>query len=282
MSNLAILKLKDNLTVYEAGAYLAGVMGVEDKFSFVHIMGLVNEVKLNLYLNPLGLHKHRQPQLDYDQEFEGNMTALRGEQKFTSVYLDSCAHTLHVKAGAEITGDIFVGEPIFFMDDEAIAKARLLENKVFTDRVSTITETLYQSDEDGESFFYIKRKEIDALVAQIQDTHEPEKNEHLMKMNVVNQHAIIELNQKIKVLQDENIELKAQLNTKSKPAKSQLLVIARAYELYSKGKESTHTKAAFNAELRDDNDLHCLSERTINGLLSKATIALDQERKRKQ
>ena len=149
MSIIGLLKLKDNLTVYEAGSYLAELMGVEDKFFFVHIMGLVNEVKLNLYLNPLGLPERSQSQINYDQVFEGNTTTLRGEQKITNVYLDSCAYTLYVKADAEITGDIFVGEPILFMDDEAIAKATPLANKIFTNRVSTITETLYQSDEDG-------------------------------------------------------------------------------------------------------------------------------------
>lgn len=279
MSNLALLKLRDYLTVYEAGAYLVKTVGAEDKYHFAHISMLVNEGKLNLYLKPDAFHENKKPWIDYDPELLGNDCQLRGEQKFVSVYLDSCEYTVYVNAGAEITGNVFAGRDVSVLtcagnDTEGIARAAALENTLLTNRVSIIPNTLYQSDEDGESFFYIKRKEIDLLIASTQDTYEPEKEKHLKEIN--------ELNAKIKALEDNNSELKTQLNTKLKPAKSQLLVIARAYELYSKGKESTHTKAAFNAELRDDNYLHGLSERTINGLLSEAANALDQERKRKQ
>lgn len=281
MRKLALLKLKDNLTVYEAGDYLAEGAGVDSELPFAHVVDLVNEGKLNLYLYPAGLRKKLF--IDYDSELEGNECELRGEQKFISVFLNTCAYTLHVEAGAEIEGDVFVGKNIsWFLATDGMTKAEALENTVLTNRISTITDVIYQPYENSTGFFYIKREEIDALIAQIQDTHEPEKNEHLIKPNAVNQHAIIELNEKIKALEDEKEELKAQLNVQPSPRNSSLLVIARAYELYSKGKESTHTQAAFNAELRDGNDLHGMRVRTIDGLLSTAAKALDQERKRKQ
>ncbi|HKM36071.1 MAG TPA: hypothetical protein VJY83_00330 [Thiopseudomonas sp.] len=174
MSSLTLLKLKDNLTIYEAGAYLGWVMGLENKLCYqriAQVSGLVNEGKLNLYLNPNGFQEGTKRWVEYDSELEGNDCELKGEQKFISVFLNNSQPT-NMNAGAQIIGDVFAGSNISFFtcaenDAECIARAVALENTFLTNRISTITSSLCQREGRGDAFLYIKRKEIDALVAAL-------------------------------------------------------------------------------------------------------------------
>ena len=199
-ANVALLSLKDNLTIAEAGDYLVGILGVESASSFSYIAGLVNEQKINIYINStlLGIH-YTCSNLSIEDIIDNNVSFGRDELKFKVVYLRGKESLAGISGTVEVEianrkkanafysvslsgnedvlhirdndrGDVVIqGEVLIYQD---FGNGFVLPPPLKKGMLTKATEIAIY----GNGFFYIKRKEIDTLVAATQPEQAPQED----------------------------------------------------------------------------------------------------------
>lgn len=277
---LKLCKLKDHLTALEAEFYFCAEMGFEKTHTLDHIKNLINEGKIDLYLQPLAIPYPYKNRISHELQNQYSICEFKGLQKLTEIYFsfkhasqyDDAEGFISINGGAKITGDALVKKQEQNVKDEdgsdLKANHDINRDSIVKNITSKLTDDMIVTFEEAD-FFVIIKKELDQFIAKLK---EPNRTETFLEL---------ELRAENEQLRNEINGLKKELDELSKnPSNSIFLALGRAYELYHEQNPSRHTQDNFIIDLRDEEKLHGMSPRNLQDMLAKANTMLKDIRKK--
>lgn len=189
MTSLELLKLRENLTIYEAHQYfIKSTVTNDESLSIDYIVNLINDGLLSLHLNPENFSMKIICSVTDDDciEYICNECRLLGEQKITKAYLSRAKDSLiTLNKETALLGDVLVDEVseviqrLAKLDDtpEHIKKDIEDTNKnayKFLKRKKSILSKPLKVNINHYGL-YVKRLEIEELLAASQPEQKPYK-----------------------------------------------------------------------------------------------------------